>query len=192
MNAIIEQDQFLLPIELSDDMTFDQWEKLVERLIFAKHDLEWAIGDIIRWGSDEKRFGRKALERAVRLLALDNGRLKPTYDTCVAFPPETRRKELKFDYYLAVHDRDDRHELIERVISEGLSLPDLRSELRVASDRQSTFGGMDADEDDPVDDGYRAIMIVANRVGLPEARRMAVESLVNANYGAVNLKSGDE
>jgi len=187
MNLIPAGEQFALGLDLPETMTFDEWTNLGRKLCMARRAVNWVIGDWLIFGCDEARFGRAALEEANAIFVADADRFAPIVDTCRRFPEDRRRAALTFGHHLAVmavEDDTEAETLLAKAEAERMTVAALRAEAKVRTDRQAT---MLPNDPDPEDDAYRTIIQASNRCGSPEARRLAIEAIIEANYGVVDL-----
>jgi hypothetical protein len=161
------------------DATFQQWQHQGSEFVTAGRMLNWLIGDWIIAGVE--RFGERARDHANQIFRRDVDRLAPIVDTCRAFDPPKRRKNLSFTHHQIAAKAPDPSQALDQAERDGLSCADLRAHVRVAA---PTFH---LEDDDPEDAAYRIVIQASNRCGSAEARQMAVEAIIAANYGIVDL-----
>lgn len=176
----IEQPSLALPIT----GTFEDWSGLGRRLCASARAVNWLIGDWLIEGSE--RFGEKARDEANAIFRADVDRFAPIVDTCRRFPEERRRPALTFGHHLAVMpvaDDAEADRMLARAETERLTKAALKAEVRVSFGRQQSM----LPDDDPLDAAYRIVIQASNRCGSKEARRLAVEAIIEADYGVVDL-----
>lgn len=178
-------EQFSLGLDLPDTMTFEDWSNLGRKLCMGRRAVNWLIGDWLIWGSDEKRFGRRALEEANAIFLADVDRFGPIVETCRRFPEQRRHAELSFGHHLAVMAVDDDGEA-ERLLADAeaqrMTAAQLKATVRVTSDRQVNM----LEDDDPEDAAMRRIVHAWNRS--PRAARQAFLELAQESHmGVIEL-----
>jgi hypothetical protein len=177
--------QFSLGLDLPDAMSFDDWSALGRKLCMGRRTMNWLIGDWLIWGSDEARFGRKALEEANAIFLADVDRFGPIVETCRRFPEDRRHAALSFGHHLAVMAIEDDGEA-ERLLAEAeaqrMTAAALKATVRVSTDRQVTM----LEDDDPEDAAMRRIVHAWNRS--PRAARQAFLELAQESHmGVIEL-----
>lgn len=173
------REQLSFSFVLPEGATFQQWKEYGSGFVTAGRMLNWLIGDWIIAGVE--RFGEKARDHANSIFRRDVDRLAPIVDTCRTFPEPKRRPTLSFTHHQIAAKAPDPSEALDQAERDGLSCADLRAHIRVAV---PTFHLPD---DDPEDASYRMIIQASNRCGSPEARRLAIEAIIEADYGVVDL-----
>jgi hypothetical protein len=179
------EEQFSLGFNPPETTSFDEWRDMGRKLCMGRRAVNWLIGDWLIWGSDEKRFGRKALEEANAIFLADVDRFGPIVDTCRRFPETRRHAELSFGHHLAVMTVDDDGEA-ERLLAEAeaqrMTAAQLKATVRVSTDRQVNM----LEDDDPEDAAMRRIVHAWNRS--PRAARQAFLELAQESHmGVIEL-----
>jgi hypothetical protein len=171
-----------LPLALPLTRTFDEWSTLGQKLCTAGRKINWLIGDWLIDGST--RFGEKARDEARVIFRSDVDRFDPILKTCRRFPEPRRHQALTFGHHQAVVDVDDTQAeaLLDKAETQRLTVPALKAEVRVLTNRQVSM----LPDDDPEDAEMRLIAQAWNRASRA-ARRNFLEAAEECDLGVIEL-----
>lgn len=172
----------VLPLQLPQTDTFDDWSSVGSILCTQARRMNWAIGDWLIDGST--RFGDKARDEANRIFRSDVERFDPIVKTCRRFPEEKRHAALTFGHHAAVmtvEDDDEAQALLDQAEAQLLTKAALKAKVRVTQ-AAPTF----LPDDDPEDAAMRLIAHAWNRA--PRAARESfIELAAESNLGVIDL-----
>lgn len=132
-----------------------EWVVVGKRLGGISRCNQWWLGDWVRYGAE--KWGEK-YTRAAKITGYDPRSLANMASIAASFGMSRRRDDLTWSHHVAVAalPEAEQEEWLDRAASEGLSVADLRTELRAAPNR---------DEDPPsVNDRDRGEAGVAREV----------------------------
>ena len=112
--------------EPPEDLTYEQWAQTGYVFKVFEQATQWAIGDWIRVG--EERFAHKYTQ-ALDATEHKKGYLQNMVYVAENVEPSRRREELNWSQHQVVAslEADQQDELLERAVTEGLTVPQMRA-----------------------------------------------------------------
>lgn len=112
-----------LGAEIPAGLSVDDLQAVLQVIAQLEGSLAWIIGDLLVYGESVK-YGD-----ALQWAALFDRSPKTIYNwcsVCRAYPKSSRRKELTWKHHEVVQGHDQREQLLEMAVLQGLSAADLR------------------------------------------------------------------
>lgn len=117
--------------EPTRDLARHEWLVVGKRLGGISRCNQWWLGDWVRYGAD--KWGEKYTQ-AAKITGYDPRSLANMASIATAFEPSRRRDNLTWSHHVAVAalPETEQEAWLDRAVSEGFSVADLRTELRAA------------------------------------------------------------
>lgn len=115
--------------EPTRDLARREWLLVGKRLGGISRCNQWWLGDWVRYGAD--KWGEKYTQ-AAKITGYDPRSLANMASIATAFEPSRRRDNLTWSHHVAVAalPEGEQETWLDRAVSEGFSVADLRTELR--------------------------------------------------------------
>ena len=130
---------------LRPDLSFDEWQYVVQSLFSVERSINWLIGDALAYGED--KFGEE-FAQAVDSLDWKRQRVQNAAWVSRSVQHDTRRNELSWSHHalVASMDKDEQEMWLQRCADEHLSCSSLRKEISASKI---------VDADNPQETGWR-------------------------------------
>lgn len=169
-----------LALALPDNLTFTDWLAQGRQLATSKRQIDWLIGDWIRFG---RQHFPEQIEMAFMDILPDQRERKTIERTAAAFPVHLRDASLSFAHHAYVADMPTQEALPLLVEARREKLTPKQLRLR-AMDRKLDTGQILAREDDPEDEALLLCVRAWNRAPR-SVREEFAEMIADSDFGVI-------
>lgn len=159
---------------VDEDVDFGEWLSKVKSFTTASLSSQWWVGDLLNVG--EERW-QDQYQQIVNDLGVEYKTLQNWKWVAKSVTPEVRREELTWQHHLFVARLTPKEQAtwLDRAVSKKMSSGDLRSAIKIKSQRDAEKRRADSDEqEDDTDEGLKRYRVI---VVNPNWREVSVEHL---------------